>query len=228
MNAELLIDHAWGYEPCTMRDIKAFRPSKNSHGSGQVLTEPYSFEKARIVVREMAEDLALDLVEKGLVTNSVSLFVSYDSASDLTGYEGAVGTDWYGRTAAKPSGGTAKLQRYTDSSRLICEAVMAIYDSTVHAGLLIRRLGVNANGVIPRDRNLNSSEYIQTDLFSDTDEMIRREEREKEELERESRRQEAVLKIKQRFGKNAVLLGTSLEEGATGRLRNEQIGGHRK
>ncbi len=105
---------------------------------------------------------------------------------------------------------------------------MAIYDSTVHAGLLIRRLGVNANGVIPRDRNLNSSEYIQTDLFSDTDEMIRREEREKEELERESRRQEAVLKIKQRFGKNAVLLGTSLEEGATGRLRNEQIGGHRK
>ncbi len=228
VNAELLIDHAWGYEPCTMRDIKAFRPSKNSHGSGQVLTEPYSFEKARIVVREMAEELALDLVEKGLVTNSVSLFVSYDTASDLTGYEGAVGTDWYGRTAAKPSGGTAKLKRYTDSSRLICEAVMAIYDSTVHVGLLIRRLGVNANGVIPRDRKLNKLEYIQTDLFSDTEEILRREEKEKEELERESRRQEAVLKIKQRFGKNAVLLGTSLEDGATGKLRNEQIGGHRK
>lgn len=228
VNAELLIDHAWGYEPCTMKDIKAFRPSKNSHGSGQVLTEPYSFDKARIVVREMAEELALDLVEKGLVTNSVSLIVSYDTTSDLTGFEGEITTDWYGRTAPKPTGGTAKLNRLTDSSRLISEAVMAIYDSAVHPGLLIRRLGVNANGVIPRDQRQNRPEYIQTDLFSDTEEMIRQEERDKEELERESRRQEAVLKIKQRFGKNAVLLGTSLEDGATGKLRNEQIGGHKK
>ncbi len=228
INAELLIDHAWGYEPCTMKDIKNYRPSHNSLSSGQVLMEPYTFEKAKIIVREMTDTLVLDLVQKGLVTDNIGLYVGYDHTSDLTGYRGVVTADWFGRTSARPATGSVSLERYTASTKVICDAMMALYESIVSPDLLVRRVGVSANTVVPREMGTVKEEYVQTDLFSDTDEKILEEEREKEERKREARRQEAILSIKQKFGKNALLLGTSLEEGATGRLRNEQIGGHKK
>jgi len=227
INAELLIDHAWGYEPCTMEDIKSYRPSSNSLSSGQVLMEPYSFDKAKIVLKEMVDALAGDLVSKGLVTDHVSLFVGYDNSSASSVHAGTVVKDWYGKLVAKPAGGSAALKRPTSSSRKITEAVVAIYDKTVNPKLTIRRLNVSVEHLVSSGE-LPKEEYIQTDLFTDVDAEIAKEKEEQLELEKENDRQKTVQGLKQRFGKNAVFLATSLEEGATGRQRNEQIGGHKK
>lgn len=226
VNAELLIDHAWGYEPCTIQDIKSYKPSTNSVSSGQVLTCPYPADRAKIVVREMTDALTLDLVEKGLVTSQLTLTVGYD-VENLTdaflrkNYEGQVVSDHYGRKIPKHAHGTVNLPRQMSSSRKITEAVATLFDQIVDANLLIRRLTLTANFLIPEGER--TSDFQQMDLFADT----AKQEQEDAELEREKRRQQTMLDIKRKFGKNAILRGMSLEEGATARERNAQIGGHK-
>lgn len=231
-NAELLIDHAWGYEPCTMAEIKAYKPENNSLGSGQVLQSPYTFEKARLVVREMVDMLSLDLVDKGLVTDQIVLGVGYDienladtQRSKL--YKGAVDTDHYGRKVPKPVHGTANIGKMTSSSRLITEAVMELYDSIVNRNLLVRRLNVTANHVVPENSVAEKEEPEQLDFFTDYDILQKQRQEEAEALERERNMQKAVLSIKKKYGKNAVVKGLNLQEGSTAKDRNKQIGGHK-
>ena len=228
VNAELLIDHAWGYEPCTIANIKAYKPETNSVCSGQVLTEPYSFGKARLVAREMAEQLAMDLVDKGLVTRQLTLTVGYD-IENLTrpeisaAYTGPVVTDHYGRKIPKHSHGTVNLERRMSSARRIMEAVMELFDRVANPALLVRRLNLTANFLEREEDVLPGSEFQQLDLFMD----LQAQQREDEELEREKRRQKAMLGIKRKYGKNAIFRGMDLEEGATTMARNGQIGGHK-
>ena len=226
VNAELLIDHAWGYEPCTIADIKAYKPQTNSLCSGQVLTCPYPFEKAKLVAREMAEQLALDLVEKGLVTRQLTLTLGYDiqnlSRPEL-GYNGPVVTDRYGRQIPKHAHGTVNFERTLSSSQKMMEAVTALFDRIGNPALTIRRLSLSANFLEREDAVSPEGEYHQLDLFADEE----RRRREDEALEREKRRQRAMLNIKQKYGKNAIFRGMDLEEGATTMSRNGQIGGHK-
>ena len=232
VNAELLIDHAWGFEPCTMADIKAYRPSAKSIGAGQVLSCPYPFEKSRLVLREMADQLALDLAAKGKVTDQLVLTVGYDS-SNLTNpalrahYHGPVADDRYGKPVPKPAHGTARLTDPTCSGREIMDAAAALFDKLVNPDLLIRRMYLTAGHVLDEADACPEESYQQLDLFTDY-EALEREKAQKEQKRRKERQlQEAVLQIKSRYGKNAVLRGMDLEEGATARQRNEQIGGHR-
>lgn len=229
VNAELLIDHAWGWESCTIADIKAYRPESNSLNSGQVLKEPYPHEKAKLVLREMAELLSLDLVEKGLTAGQIVVTVGYDveNLSDpkrAEAYRGEVTKDFYGRYVPKHAHGSANLQRPTASSRLITDAALEIFERTVDPKLLVRRLNISANQVLAEAQTEKQERYEQLDLFTDYAEK----ERQEEALEREKRRQKAMLHIKRRFGKNAILKGTDLCEGATTIERNGQIGGHKK
>lgn len=221
-NAETLIDHAWGWEPTTISEIKAYRPSSKSLGSGQVLHCPYPSDKARLVVREMTDLLALDLVDKGLVTNQLVLTVGYD-IENLTDparqYAGTVVKDHYGRQIPKHAHGTANLEAHTSSSKAILQAMTELYDRIVDPNLLIRRLNVAANNVVSEAEAPGVGEE-QMDLFRDA-------EAERAAQEREKRLQQAVIGLKKKFGKNAVLKGMNLEEGATARDRNSQIGGHR-
>ena len=232
INAELLVDHAWGWEPCTMADIKAYKPSSNSLGAGQVLQCPYEFDKAKLVVREMADALVLDLVEKGLVTDQMVLTVGYDrenlsDPSRKKSYQGPVTTDRYGRSVPKHAHGTANLGRYTSSTKLVTAAVMELYDRIVDPALLVRRLNLTANRVIEERTAPQGEAAEQLDLFTDYEAAAAKKAEEEAELEREKRMQTAMLAIKQKFGKNAILKGTDLEEGATARERNRQIGGHK-
>ncbi len=232
VNAELLIDHAWGYEPCTIRDIKSYRPENNSIGSGQVLTCPYDFEKAKLVVREMTDLLALELVDKGLVSDQLVLTVGYD-IENLTDegrkkeYHGPIVTDRYGRQLPKPAHGTGNLKSHTSSSRLLTECVSELYDRIVDRTLLIRRISIFACHVVPPHTVRNPEAFEQLNLFTDYAAKEAEAKREKEELEREHQMQKTMLEIKKKFGKNAVLKGMNLEEGATARNRNRQIGGHK-
>lgn len=225
VNAELLIDHAWGYEPCTIAHIKAYRPTTNSVSNGQVLTCPYSFEKARLVMREMADAMSLDLVSKGMVTSQISLSVGYDIENlkdrSLMQHAGQIVTDHYGRKVPKSAHGSVNLSRPMSSSRCIMEAVTELFDQVVNPNLLIRRLNLGAN-LLVRESEIDRS-FEQLDLFADT----QKQEQEAEALERESRRQKAMLHIRQKYGKNAILRAMSLEQGATAIERNSQIGGHR-
>ena len=228
VNAELLIDHAWGWEPCTIADIKAYKPESNSLGSGQVLHCPYDAQKAKLVVREMTDLLVLDLVEKGLVTNQMVLTIGYDieNLTDPTrknAYRGEVTTDPYGRKIPKHAHGTANLDRRTSSTRLIIDAVMDLFDRIVDENLLIRRINLVAANVLPEQAVQQELSFQQMDLFADT----KKQEEEEAQLEREKRRQQAVLSIRKKFGKNAILKGMNYEEGATTRDRNGQIGGHK-
>ena len=195
VNAELLIDHAWGWEPCTIADIKAYKPSTHSLSSGQVLAEPYSFKKARVVVQEMADSLALDLVDKRLVCDQIVIWAGYEN--------------W----EHKPAHGSCRLGHFTSSSREIMEAAASLFDRLVDSGRQLRRLGVAANHVVPE----GAPQTLQLSLFNE----------EGEAPERERRRQEAILAIKKKYGKNAILKGLNFEEGATQRQRNEQVGGHK-
>lgn len=232
INAELLIDHAWGYEPCTMTEIKAYKPESNSLGSGQVLHCPYTFEKAKLVVKEMTDLLVLDLVEKGLVTDQMVLTVGYD-IENLTDpkrrslYKGAVTTDHYGRKVPKHAHGTINLKGQTSSTKLIINEVMEWYDKNVDKNLLIRRINVTANRIVEESRAVKKEKYEQLDLFTDYEEQQSRQKQEEAELEREKNLQKAMLDIKNKYGKNAILKGMNLEEGATTKERNGQIGGHR-
>lgn len=225
VNAELLIDHAWGYEPCRMEHIKGYKPQSNSLSSGQVLTCPYTWEKARLVVREMADDMALDLVTKGLATDLLTLTVGYDVENLLAplraqSYTGEITTDFYGRQVPKAAHGSHRLTESTASSRAIIDAVLEIFDRTVDKSLLVRRMNISAT-VAPKKEE--AEQFTQLDLFTDDAQKQAKEAAE----ERERRRQQAVLQIKHRFGKNAILKGCDLEDGATARERNAQIGGHK-
>ena len=232
VNAELLIDHAWGWEPCTIEDIKAYKPENNSIGSGQVLHCPYDFEKARLVVREMTDLLVLDLVDKGLATDQMVLTVGYD-IENLTdpkrrkAYTGPVTVDHYGRKVPKHAHGTVNLEGQTSSARLIISAVMDLYDRIVDKKLLIRRINITANRVVEESSIKKAETFEQMSLFVDYEELEKRQEEEQAALEREKKMQQAVLSIKKKFGKNAILKGMNLQEGATAKDRNEQIGGHK-
>ncbi|MCR4844964.1 MAG: Y-family DNA polymerase [Bacteroidales bacterium] len=212
VNAELLIDHAWGWEPCTMAQIKAYRPSTSSLSSGQVLTRPYKFEEAALIVREMTDLLTLDLVEKRLVTDQLVLHVGYESGSPK-GYSGAIVADWYGRPTPKPAHGSVNLPGATASTALVMRAAMELFHRIVDPRLTVRRIYVVASHVLPQER----ADGLQLGLF---DEMP-------VDLEKERRQQEAILEIRRKFGKNAILKGMNFEDGATTRERNAQIGGHK-
>ena len=222
VNAELLIDHAWGWEPCTLDLVKAYEPEDRSFSSGQVLMEPYSFDKARVIVHEMADSMALDLVEKRMVTDQVVLTVNYENLDgQRKDWKGEVVTGYYGKKVPKPAHGTENLSRMTSSGKLIVDAALRIYDRKVDRSLLVRRITIAVNHVLREDQA--PSKYEQMDLFTD----YAAREKEEKKLERERSMQEAMLKIKNRYGKNAILKGVNFEEGATGLERNRQVGGHK-
>ncbi len=232
VNAELLIDHAWGWEPCTIEAVKAYRPATNSFSSGQVLQSPYTFKKARVVIREMAEAMALKLVSRRLVTSQLIITVNYDREClenpDIRAlYNGEVTKDYYGRMVPKHAHGTVNLKQQTSSSRLIMQAVEELYDSIVNPDLLVRRLNITAANVVSEEIAKNKKVPEQLDIFTDYEALNRQREEERKALEKERRMQEAQLKIKQRYGKNAILRGLNFDEGATAIERNEQIGGHK-
>ena len=232
VNAELLIDHAWGWEPCTMEQVKAYRPESNSLSSGQVLQSAYDWKRARVVVLEMADAAALDLVARKLVTDQLVLTVGYDTESLTTPavkakYDGPVTTDYYGRQVPKHAHGTANLDRQTSSSSIIAKAVGELYDRIVNPDLLIRRINLTAIHVVNEASVRQHEPPQQLDLFTNYEEVERKRKEEREALEKERRMQEARLAIKRRFGKNAILKGLNFEEGATAKERNAQIGGHK-
>ena len=271
VNAELLIDHAWGYEPCTLAEVKSYRPQRKSLVSGQVLQNAYTYEKTRIVVREMMELLALDLVDKGLLTNQIVLTVGYDieNLSDperRKAYKGEITVDGYGREVPKHAHGTGNLPFSTASTKLTTDCVLEVFDRVVDKDLLTRRISITANNLVleseyKRESEVASAEPEQISMFdmlargddSQAPERVSSKEatvyseqdklnstmvaesisgsaandKSEDTLEKEKQVQEAMLKIKKRFGKNAILKGTNLQEGATAKERNAQIGGHK-
>ena len=233
VNAELLIDHAWGWEPCTMDYIKSYRPETNSLSSGQVLHEPYTFKKARVVIKEMADAISMDLLDKGLVTDQLVVTVGYDRTSlenpeIRAKYHGPVVKDYYGREVPKSAHGTANLDRQTSSTTLIMTAVENLFDRIVNKNLLVRRLNITTNHVVLESRvKKQDDKMVQLDLFTDYETLAKQKKEEEERLAKERRMQEALLAIKKQFGKNAILRGLNFEDGATAKDRNEQIGGHK-
>lgn len=232
VNAELLIDHAWGYEPCRMSDIKAYKPRTNSLGAGQVLTAAYTAEQARIITFEMADALVLDLVDKGLCTNQIVLHIGYDRESLAKEeirkqYRGEIKTDHYGRAVPKSAHGTVSLKQHTSSTKQIVEATVALYDQIVNPILLVRRVNVTMGNVIPVGKVAAKEEFRQIDLFTDYEAEQLARQRQQEFEAKEKKIQQALLDIKKKYGSNAILKGINLEEGATAKQRNRQIGGHR-
>ena len=223
VNAELLIDHAWGWEPTEISDIKSYRPESSSLSSGQVLQEPYEFSKAKLVLKEMADLLSLELVSKRIVTDQIVLTVGYDIESLKKSYSGAVETDRYGRKIPKTAHSSENIGRYTSSTKLICETAMKLFDRIVDKELLVRRMYIVANHIITENDAEKEREYVQLNLFSDTG----KQEAEENELKKEKDMQKAILKIKSKYGKNSIIKGMNLKEGATALERNRQIGGHK-
>ncbi len=232
VNAELLIDHAWGWEPCTMKHIKEYRPQSSSISLGQVLQTPYDYDKTRLIVQEMTDQLVLDLVDKGLLTDQIVLTVGYDKenlsdAAIRKSYKGEVTTDRYGRKIPKHAHGSINLGRRTASARIITEAAMELYDRIMDRRLLARRINVAANHVEDERITEPEVEYEQLELFKDYESIQKKREEEELELKRERDMQHAVLDIKKKYGKNALLKGLNFKEGATAISRNGQIGGHK-
>ncbi len=232
VNAELLIDHAWGYEPCTISDIKAYKPATNSIGAGQVLQSAYDYKKAKIVVYEMTDLLVLDLVSKGLVTDQMVLTIGYDienlnNPEIKNKYKGPVQVDYYGRKIPKQAHGTINLNLQTSSTKIIMDAVMNLYAKIVNEKLLVRRINITANHVVKEDQKTQQDSYEQLDIFTDYEAM--QEEKQKQELELQSEKnvQLAILDIKNKYGKNAILKGVNFKKGAMTIDRNNQIGGHK-
>lgn len=227
INAELLIDHAWGWEPCTIEDIRNYKPSAKSISSGQVLHCPYDYEKTKLIVREMTESLTLDLVRKGYVTNSIVLTVGYDienlSNSEIkSGYRGEITNDFYGRKVPKQAHGTGNLGGYTSSGEKIMNCTMELYDRIINKNLLSRRITISANNLI-KEEDAPKKSFVQLDFFADIEKAKEDEEKEN----KEKKIQKVMLDIKEKYGKNALLKGTNLKDGATAIERNSQIGGHR-
>ena len=228
INAQLLIDHAWGYEPCTMEDIKAYQPQHTSISTGQVLHCPYDYEKTRLVIKEMLDLLALALVDKQQVTDQIILSVGYDIENlDKKSYTGEVTTDRYGRKIPKHAHGTANLKRHTASCRLMSEAVMELFDRIVNPQLTVRRIHISANHILDEQQIPAMEMREQMDLFTDYEALTQQELQENKQLEKEKRLQQATRQIKKKYGKNAVLKGMNLEEGANTIQRNKTIGGHK-
>ena len=230
INAELLIDHAWGYEPCTIADVKGVKPKSQSISVGQVLQSPYTYDKARIIVREMTEGLVLDIVDKKIVTNQVELTIGYDIENLKKGsnYDGPVETDWYGRKIPKQAHSSENLGRYTSSTRLIMDAMMKLFTRIVNPDLTVRRMYVVFNHIKPESEIADTEgQPEQLDFFTDYEKKEQEKVEEKESLEKEKSIQQAMLNIQKKFGKNAILKGTNLQEGATGMERNKQVGGHK-
>lgn len=226
VNAELLIDHAWGQETCLMEDIKNYRPKTSSLSRGQVLSCAYEYDKARVVVQEMADDLAMELVAARLQTNHVALSINYDS-ENLKHYYGATESDHYGRRVPRGANGSIGIERYTSSSTIIMDATAKLFDQIVDRHLSIRRLTLTMCNTTSEDEFCNKKTYEQLELFVDYEKREQQEAQIKKELDKERRMQEARLAIRNKFGKNAILKGTNLLDGATAKERNEQIGGHK-
>ena len=226
VNAELLIDHAWGWEPCTIADIKSYKPESHSVSQGQVLQCPYDFEKAKLIVREMTELLVLDLVDKGLVCDQIVLTVGYDIENTQNGnYNGELKPDRYGRSVPKQAHGSENIGRYTSSTKLISEAMVHLFDRIVDKTLTVRRMYVVANHVIS-EKDIPET-HEQFDLFLDFDTIESQRQQEDEKLQKEKALQKATIALQKRFGKNSVLKGLNLKEEATTIQRNGQIGGHK-
>lgn len=232
VNAELLIDHAWGWEPCTIDMVKAYRPENNSLCNGQVLSCAYDYKKARIVLMEMADAASLDLLDKHLVTDQLVLTVGYDTSSMadpyiMESYQGEIKTDRYGRKVPKHAHGTANLKQFTSSSSIISKAATELYDRIVDHNLLIRRLSLTTNHVINENQAQIKTTPVELDLFTDNEQADRERQKENNRLKKERRIQKTLLEIKKKYGKNTILKGLNFEDGATARLRNNQIGGHK-
>ena len=227
VNAELLIDHAWGWEPCTIAEVKAYKPENNSTSSGQVLQSPYPYDKALIVIKEMAELSTLDLVEKGLVTNQIVLDIAYDVENLKNGekYAGEIVSDRYGRRAPKPAHGTVNIGKYSSSTKEITVKTVELFESIVNKNLSVRKLSLTCNHLISETEVREADEQLS--LFDDYEELEKKRVRQLSELEKEKKMQKAMLKIKGKYGKNAVIKGLDLQEGATTLERNSQIGGHK-
>ena len=233
INAELLIDHAWGWEPCTISEVKKYKPQANSISSGQVLSYPYTCDKARLIVHEMIDLLVLDLVDKNLVTDQIVLDVGYD-IENLTNpkiretYSGEITVDHYGREVPKHAHGTINLKRRCSSTKLITEATLELFDKIVNKNLLVRRLNVTACKILSEDEiREEKGKVMQMDLFTDYEALEEEKRKEDEYLDNEKKRQRAVLDMQKKYGKNAVLKGMNYQDGATTKERNEQIGGHK-
>lgn len=232
VNAELLIDHAWGWEPCTIEEIKKYKPVGHSIGTGQVLQSAYTAEKARLVTKEMVDLLVLDLVNKGFVTDQMVLTVGYD-IENLKGkngksvYQGEITTDMYGRKVPKHAHGSIKLGEYTSSTSIIVSSVMELFDKIVDRNLLVRRINISANNLVEEKDIKHEPVEEQLQLFVDYEEREKKQEATKEELAKEKAMQKALIDIKMKYGKNAIIKGMNLEEGATAMDRNRQIGGHK-
>ncbi len=225
VNAELLIDHAWGYEPTPISAIKAYKPENRSISQGQVLSCPYTAEKGRLICREMTDQLALDLVQKGLVTDQIVLHVGYDHTGIPEDYKGTLETNHYGKKVPKPAHGSVNLERHMSSGKCLIDAAMRLYDRIVDSELLVRRLNLTANHII---REQDAEEQpVQYSLFDDVKALEQKREQEKASLKKERSLQEAMISIKGKYGKNAILKGINFEEGATAIARNGQVGGHK-
>ncbi len=224
VNAELLIDHAWGWEPCTLEDIWSYHPSSKSLSSSQVLSEPYCFEKAQVIVKEMMELLTLELVEKHYVTDQIVLTIGYDVENINHGYQGEISLDFYGRKIPKHAHGTIRLDYPTSSTKILSKEIISLYQKIVSPDLLIRRIGIAAGNLkkVEEKETIQITEQFQ--LFSDTTESIEKDYAREEE---ERKVQKAILEIKKKYGKNSILKGLNLLEGGTTIERNNQVGGHR-
>lgn len=221
INAELLIDHAWGWEPCTIDDVKSYKPDTKSISSGQVLTRPYSFDETAVIVREMAELLALDLVDKKVTTNQIILTLNYDTENIKNGYNGEITVDGYGRKIPKHAHGTGNINRLTSSSKLVVNAAMDVFYRIADRSLSVRKVNICANHIT--DENKTESDIVQLDLFTDYSKI----KAEEDALKKERSLQNAMLRIQKRYGKNAILKGTNLQDCATTVERNNQVGGHK-
>lgn len=232
VNAELLIDHAWGWEPCTIDMVKAYRPENNSLCNGQVLSHAYDYKKARIVLMEMADAASLNLLDKHLVTDQLVLTVGYDTSSMadpyiMKAYQGEIKTDRYGRKVPKHAHGTANLKHFTSSSSIISKTATELYDRIVDHNLMIRRLSLTTNHVINEKQAKIKATSVELDLFTENEQNDRETQEENNRLKKERRIQKTLLEIKKKYGKNTILKGLNFEDGATARLRNNQIGGHK-
>lgn len=221
INAELLIDHAWGWEPCTIEDVKSYKPDTKSISSGQVLTRPYSFDETAVIVREMAELLALDLVDKRVTTDQIVLTLNYDIENVKNGYNGEITVDGYGRKIPKHAHGTSNINRLTSSSKLVVNAAMDVLYRIADRSLSVRKVSICANHIT--DENKTEPDNVQLDLFTDYSKI----KAEEDALKKERSLQDAMLRIQKRYGKNAILKGTNLQDCATTVERNNQVGGHK-
>ncbi len=232
VNAEFLIDHAWGYEPCTIKDAKSYKPASNSISEGQVLHCPYNYEKTSLIVREMVDNLSLQLVEKHLVTNQIVLTIGYD-IDNLTNpkisrfYDGEITTDYYGRQVPKHAHGTANIDHRTSSSKVMTEEVMKLFKRIVNPILLTRRINVSACNLVSEEYKENKPSFSQLDLFTNYEEASKKKEQDKLDEINERKIQKTLLNIKKKYGKNAILKGMNYIEGATAKDRNEEVGGHK-